>query len=104
MQQVLIDLFRVPTESRPDFLKAANQAQSFIKTLPGFVDGYLYEQIGKEDGYDYVTTAVWDSEAALKNAQAAVLLENQKQGVSRQEFFLKLKIERKRAIYQRSPY
>jgi heme-degrading monooxygenase HmoA len=59
VQKVLIDLFVVPEESRSEFLKAAHSAQNFIKTLPGFVEGFLYE---KQDGgsrYNVATTAVW---------------------------------------------
>jgi hypothetical protein len=42
MPKVLIDLFVAPEESRSEFLRAARSAQNFIKTLPGFVEGFLY--------------------------------------------------------------
>lgn len=44
MEIVLIDTFVVPQESRAAFLEGARKVQSFIRTLPGFVEGFLYEK------------------------------------------------------------
>ena len=44
METILIDEFIVPEESRAAFLEAARKTQSLIKTLPGFVEGFLYEK------------------------------------------------------------
>lgn len=104
METVLIDLFVVPKESRTEFLEASYKAQSFIKTLPGFVEGFIYEQKGGEDHYNFLTTAVWENEEVFEKATKTVAIEYQKQGFNPQELLKKLKIERVRSTYQRSPY
>lgn len=105
METVLIDTFRVPEESKATFLERARQVQGFIKTLPGFVEGFLYEQrdaIGKE--HYVVTIAVWESEAAFENARRAVAANDQQQGINRQEATKQLGIEFARAVCNRFAY
>ena len=66
MQKVLIDKFIVPKESKAPFLERTREVQSFLKTLPGFVEGFLYEKRDGERRYNYVTTAVWKMRKPLK--------------------------------------
>ena len=40
MEKVLVDAFIVPEESREAFLEGARRVQRFLKTLPGFVEGF----------------------------------------------------------------
>ena len=47
MEKVFIDELLVPEQSEVEFLEGARKSQSFIRTLPGFVQGFLYE---KKDG------------------------------------------------------
>ena len=44
MEKVLVDAFIVPEESREAFLEGARRVQRFLKTLPGFVEGFLLER------------------------------------------------------------
>jgi antibiotic biosynthesis monooxygenase (ABM) superfamily enzyme len=44
METILIDEFVVPEESKAEFLEGARKIQSFIRTLPGFVEGFLCEK------------------------------------------------------------
>jgi heme-degrading monooxygenase HmoA len=104
MQKVLIDKFVVPEESKAQFLERSRTVQSFIKTLPGFVEGFLYEKKDGESRYNYVTAAVWESEDAFENASKAVAAEHKRQGYDPQEARKKLRIESERAIYEKSPY
>jgi heme-degrading monooxygenase HmoA len=104
MEKVLIDTFIVPEESRAAFLERAGNVQSFIKTLPGFVEGFVYEKQSGESSYNFVTTAVWESEEVFENAKKAVAAEFQKRGFNPQESAKQLKIETVRSIYERSPY
>jgi len=104
MEKVLIDTFIVPEESTAAFLEAVRKSQSFIRTLPGFVEGFLYEKKDGESRYNFLTTAVWENEEAFENAKRAVAIEYQKQGFNPQETRRKLKIESERSIYERSPY
>jgi len=104
MQQVLIDTFIVPEESKAPFLERARKVQSYLKTLPGFVEGFLYEMRDGESRYNYMTTAVWENVEAFENAKRAVATEFKRQGLDPQETRKKLKIEGERAVYERSPY
>jgi heme-degrading monooxygenase HmoA len=104
MQKVLIDTFVVPEESSAQFLDRARKVQSFLKALPGFVEGFLYENKEGESRYNYMTTAVWENEEAFENAKKAVAAEFKKQGVDPREATKKLNIESVRAVYERSPY
>jgi len=104
LERVLLDTFIVPEESKAEFLEGAHKSQSFIRTLPGFVEGFLYEKKDGENRYNFLTTAVWENEEAFENAKKAVAIEYQKQGFNPQETRKKLKIESVRSTYQRSPY
>src|SRR5215471_14566993 len=104
MQKVLIDIIVVPEESKAAFLERARQVQSILRDIPGFVEGYIYEQKEGDSRYNFVTTAVWESEEAIENAQKFVTSEFQRLGFNRQETARKLGIETIRSTYERSPY
>ena len=104
MEKVLIDTFIVTEQSKAAFLERARKVQRFIRTLPGFVEGFLYEKKDGESRHNFVTTAVWESEEAFENAIRAVAIEFQKQGFNREEATKTLKIESVRSTYERSPY
>lgn len=104
MQQVLIDTFVVPEESKAELLEAARSTIAFIKSLPGFIEGYIFEKVGGDGTHNVVTTAVWESEAAYKNAMQAALAEYQKTGWSPKEIMQRLGVRVERAIYSREPY
>ena len=104
MQQVLIDTFIVPEESRAEFLENTRGVQEFLKTLPGFVEGYLYEKKDGANRHNMITTAVWESEEAYENARKAALAEYQRRGFNPQELARRLRVEGERGVYERSPY
>ena len=104
MQIILVDKINVPAESKATFLERAYRVQRFIKTLPGFVEGFLYEKEAGESAHNYMTTAVWESEEAFQNAQKLVAAEYKKQGFNPQEFRNQLGITSERDVYKRSAY
>jgi heme-degrading monooxygenase HmoA len=104
MGKILIDKFIVPEPSKASFLESAHRVQRFLKTLPGFVEGFLYEKKEGEGQYNYMTTAVWESERAFNEAKSAVATEFSKEGIDPQKVMNELKIERERAVYERSHY
>ncbi|HTV58624.1 MAG TPA: antibiotic biosynthesis monooxygenase [Verrucomicrobiae bacterium] len=104
MEKVLIDAFVVPEESKAAFLGVARDVQLFLKSLPGFVEGFLFEKKEGDTRYNFLTTAVWRDEAALENARQAVAAEFQKKGFNPQEIVRRLGIERLRSVCERSPY
>ena len=104
MEIVLIDTFVVPETSQAEFLEGANRVQGFVKALPGFVEGFVYEQTEGENPCNFLTTAVWANEDAFENAKTAVASRNQSLGFNPQETRARLGIESVRAVYSRSPY
>ena len=104
MQKILVDQFVVPEESKARFLEAAQRVQSFVKGLPGFVEGFLYEKREGEGRHNYFTTVVWENEVAFENARKAVAAEYKRQGYDPEQVRRELRIERERSVYERSSY
>lgn|SRR5215813_9876354 len=104
MQTVLIDKFAVPKESRVAFLETSRKIQSVLKTLPGFVEGFIYEKRDGAGHDDIITTAVWDTEEAYDNAKKSMAGRFQELGLNPQEIMRSLNVQVERGVYGRSPY
>jgi heme-degrading monooxygenase HmoA len=104
MQKILIDTFIVPETAMDELLSECRRSASIIRTLPGFVEGYIFEKVTGESTNNVVTTAVWESEEALANAQAAAKAAFQKIGFNPKEIIERLQVQMQRAIYDRSTY
>jgi heme-degrading monooxygenase HmoA len=102
MQEVLIDAFVIPGEFRQPFLERARAVQSFLKTLPGFVEGFLHEKTEGDGGHNYITTAAWESAEAFEIAKIAAA-EFKRRGFDPQDATRRWKIEAERAVFARSP-
>ena len=103
MEVVLIDKFIVPEESKAAFLTEVRKSSAFLRTLPGFIEGFVYESA---DGgsHNVVTIAVWKDEEAFQNAKKSAAEEFQRIGFNPPEIMRKLKVEIERGIYRRSAY
>jgi heme-degrading monooxygenase HmoA len=104
LEIVLIDTFIVPEESKARFLEEVHKSATFLRTLPGFVKGYVYEKTDGESRHNVVTTAVWKDEAAFENAKKSAAEGFKKIGFNPPEIMKNLKVEIERAVYRRSPY
>lgn len=104
MEKVLIDKFIVPEESIAAFLSEIRKSATLLRTLPGFVEGFVYEKKDGSSRHNIVTTAVWQSELAFENAKKTAMVEFQKLGFNPQEIMARLKIEMERGVYERLPY
>jgi heme-degrading monooxygenase HmoA len=104
MQKILVDQFVVPEESKARFLEAAQKVQRFLKSLPGFVEEFLYEKKEGEGRHNYITTAVWENQEAFENAAKTVATEFKRQGYDPEQTRRELRMERERSVYERSPY
>jgi heme-degrading monooxygenase HmoA len=104
MQVVLIDQFIVPDDSKSQFVDKARWSAGFLKTLPGYIEGFIYEKLGGEGTCNILTTAVWESETAFENAKKAAAEEFQKVGFNPQEIMKNLNVKFERAVYRRSTY
>jgi heme-degrading monooxygenase HmoA len=78
--------------------------QSSLRTLAGFVEGFLFEKKDGESRYNFLTTAVWESDEALINARKAVSAEFHQRGFDPEETRKKLGIDAVRSIDERTAY
>ena len=104
MEVVLIDKFIVPEESKVEFLQAVRSSATFLRTLPGFVEGFVYERADGEKSHNVVTTAVWKDEEAFQNAKKCAAEEFKRVSFNPPEIMKKLRVEIERGVYRRSPY
>jgi len=102
---VLIDKFVVPEESRVAFLTELRKSAALLRTLPGFVEGFVYESTDGGSRHNVVTSAVWKDEEAFQNAKKGAAEEFQRIGFNPpREITKKLKVEIERGVYRRCPY
>jgi heme-degrading monooxygenase HmoA len=104
MQIALIDTFVVPEASKAALIEQAKQSAKFLRTLPGFVEGYIFEKTSGDGSHNIVTTAVWQDQAAYENAKKSAAAEFRRVGFNPQEIMSKLNVTFQRAVYRRSPY
>jgi heme-degrading monooxygenase HmoA len=104
VEVVLIDKFSVAEESKTAFLAEVRKSSAFLRTLPGFVEGFVYESTDGGPRHNIVTTAVWKDEDAFQNAKKKAAEEFQRIGFNPPEIMRKLKVEIERGVYGRSPY
>jgi heme-degrading monooxygenase HmoA len=104
MEIVLLDMFVVPDESKSALLETSRSVQDVIKTLPGFVEGYVYEKRVGDGRHTIVTTTVWKDESAFERARSAVPEQLRALGINLVEKMKELKVEIERGVYTRAPY
>ena len=104
MEIVLIDKFVVPEESKSKFLQEVHKSAALLRTLPGFVEGFVYEKTDGESRQNIVTTAVWKDEEAFENARKSAAEEFKKIGFNPPAIMKDLRVEMERAVYRRTPY
>ena len=95
-----IDTFHLPREAREEFMHRVDINRNFIKDLPGFVEDAAYERTDEHGNLVFVTVAVWENEAALEHAKAAVQAEYKKQGFHPAEMFERLNITVERGTFK----
>jgi heme-degrading monooxygenase HmoA len=104
METVLIDKFIVPAEVKAKFLEEVHRSAALLRTLPGFVEGYVYEQTDGESRYNIMTSAVWKDDEAFQNARKNTAVAFRKIGFNPAEIMKNLKVEIERGVYRRSSY
>jgi heme-degrading monooxygenase HmoA len=103
-QVVLIDVFTVPESALPEFLEAAGKLPPLLRTLPGYVEGWLYQVNDGPTPYNVVTTAVWENREAFENAAERAQAEYKRIGFNPHEVVSRLNVKMERGIYERTPY
>ncbi|HWK04470.1 MAG TPA: ester cyclase [Puia sp.] len=95
-----IDKFIVPEKGEQEFKERVKINRDFIKTLPGFIEDNAYESRDGQGNLIYLTVAVWESEAAVRDAKEAVQAAYKKEGFDPAEMMGRLKISMDRGLYK----
>ena len=91
-EQIFIDRFIVPQNSKTEFIKRMKINRDLIKTLPGFIEDSVYERNDEQGHVIFVTVATWASEEAIKKAKDAVQAAYRKEGFNIQAMLERLNI------------
>ncbi|MCW7481334.1 antibiotic biosynthesis monooxygenase family protein [Leptospira kanakyensis] len=100
MNQILIDRFHLPTESKKIFLERVKINRDFIKNIDGFLGDQTYIR-EEENKIQFVTIATWKDKQSLENAKTLVFAEYEKQGFVMPEFLKENSIQIEREIYEK---
>jgi heme-degrading monooxygenase HmoA len=103
LEIVLVDRFIVPEEAKDRFLEQVHKSATFLKTLPGFMEGFVYEKADGEGRHKGMTAAVWKDEEAFQTAKRSAAEGFKKIGFNPREIMKNLKLEIERAVYRRWP-
>jgi heme-degrading monooxygenase HmoA len=95
-----IDRFKVPSSAREEFIDRVHKSHEFLRTLPGFIQDYVLEQIGGPDEFNFVTIVIWNSMESLEAARKVVTTKYEEIGFDPQEMFARLGIKADLANYQ----
>ncbi|MBI3578506.1 MAG: antibiotic biosynthesis monooxygenase [Ignavibacteriales bacterium] len=100
MKQIFIDKFDVPKKAIEEFIPRMNYIRSFLGSLPGFIEGAVYERTKENGNAIIVTVAVWESEDAMNKAKGAVQSEFKRLGFYPGEMYARLNITIERGTYR----
>jgi heme-degrading monooxygenase HmoA len=104
MEKVLIDQFIVPDAALDEFLEAVRTTTPFLRSLPGYVEGWIYTKESGPGRYNIVTTAVWANEEAYQAAKTAALAEYSRINFNPQEVIKRLGVQIERGEFARASY
>ncbi len=88
-----VDKFKVPAASREEFLSRVRTSNEILRTIPGFVEDYFFEQLEAPGDTKIVTVAVWENEQAFLSAKSRIQEHYKKVGFNPGEIIKRLGIE-----------
>ena len=100
----MIDTVTVSASNKDALIAKAGESTKFLRALPGFVEGYIFDKIAGDGRFNVITTAVWKDQVAFEDAKKAAAEEYRRIGFNPQEIMAKLDVTIERAVYRRMPY
>lgn len=104
MEKVLIDLFVVPEEALPEFLTAVRTTTPFLRSLPGYVEGWVYTKESEPGRYNVITTAVWANDEVYQEAKKAAVEQYRCINFNPQDVIKRLGAQMERGEFARAAY
>ncbi len=80
-----VDKFIVPENGRIEFLDTVKKTHTFLRTLPGFKQDFIFEQFSGFGKYNFVTVVEWINIDYVNSAKVAVQEMQKKEGYNPQE-------------------
>ncbi len=104
MEKVLVDLFIVPQDALAEFLKAVRLTTPFLRSLPGYVEGWVYTKKSDSGAYNVITTAVWADEDSYLAARRSAQEEYRRIDFNPQDVIKRLGVQMERGEFSREAY
>jgi hypothetical protein len=101
---VVIDQFVVPPDAMSEFIETSGKVQNVLKTLPGFVAGFVYRRRDGDSRHNVITTAVWQSEDAYQSARKAMAVVLESLVPSPQAVMKTLGVQIERGVFERAAF
>lgn len=96
----LIDKIVIPKAAVDEVMQQIHHINQFIAGLPGLVRQEAFDQADTVGNKTLVTTAIWESQAALAHAGEKVQAEFHRINLTPQEFFSRLQVKMERSVYE----
>lgn len=96
-----IDRFRVPPHARDEFLARVHATNTFLESLPGFVQHLVFEQSGGASWLVFISIAIWETAEAIEAARPAVAAWHTRRGFTPGELSDRLGVDAEIGVYAR---
>lgn len=97
-----VDKFIVPNHARDEFLDKVNQTHQLLRTLEGFAQDFILEQVGGPGEFNIVTVVIWSDAKFIENARQAVMAKHEEMNLNPQEMYARLSIKADVATYKKT--
>ena len=94
------DKYFVPVSARSEFLNNAQEIHAFLKTQPGFIQGFILEQTEGSSEFNFVNFTGFENPEAIIHARAAITALHERTGFDPQGFHTRLGIRADVGIYK----
>jgi hypothetical protein len=101
--KIVVGKIEVPGTSIEAFRKQVHVTPNYLKKLPGFVSGEMYEMIDDSGVLHVLSVTTWVDDASYKNAQQRLAEYYKEINFDRMAFREKLNITADYALYIQSP-
>jgi heme-degrading monooxygenase HmoA len=97
-----VDKFIVPSQALGEFIDKVEKTHEALRTVEGFVQDFVLEQVGGSSEFNVVTVVIWESEKSIENAKQAVIARHKEMNLNPQEMYARLGIKADVATYKQS--
>ena len=104
MEIVVIDQFVVPPDAMSEFIETSRKVQNVLRTLPGFVAGFVDRRRDGDGRHNVITTVVWQNEATYQSARKAMAVALESLVPSPQAVMKKLVVQAELGVFERAAF